>query len=152
MWFEVGGFFGSLVAGWASDYFFDGKRGPINIIFSLLVVFVLAFMWAMPTATYWFAALGMFSIGFLIFGPQMLIGVAAAELAHKKAAGTATGFAGYFAYLGAAAAGYPVGKIAQEWGWPAFIAILGMCGFITVAILLPMWSVRSRVAEPEGSS
>jgi len=149
VWFEVGGFFGSLAAGWSSDYLFGGKRGPVNVLFSFLVVLMLIFMWLMPANTYLFAAIGMFSVGFLIFGPQMLIGIAAAELAHKKAAGTATGFAGYFAYLGAAAAGYPFGKIAQEWGWPAFLGMLAACGLITVMILLPMWSIKARSAAPE---
>jgi sugar phosphate permease len=36
-----------------------------------------------------------------VFGPQMLIGMAAAECSHKEAAGAATGFVGLFAYLGA---------------------------------------------------
>ena len=33
-WFEWGGLFGSLVAGWASDLIFKGKRNPINILFT----------------------------------------------------------------------------------------------------------------------
>lgn len=152
VWFEVGGFFGSLAAGWSSDFFFGGKRGPVNILFSLIVVLMLAFMWMIPNSAYLFAALAMFGVGFLIFGPQMLIGVAAAEMAHKKAAGTATGFAGYFAYLGAAAAGYPFGKIAQEFGWPAFLGVLGACGLITVLILLPMWSLKSRPSQTPESA
>ncbi|HEY5259434.1 MAG TPA: MFS transporter, partial [Rhabdochlamydiaceae bacterium] len=32
-WFEIGGFCGSLVAGWASDKIFDGRRGPVSILF-----------------------------------------------------------------------------------------------------------------------
>ena len=48
-----------------------------------------------------------FFIGFFIFGPQMLIGMVAAELTHKKAAATSSGFAGCFAYIGAAMAGGP---------------------------------------------
>ena len=42
----------------------------------------------------------MIIIGFLIYGPVMLIGLHALELAHKKAAGTAAGFTGLFGYLG----------------------------------------------------
>lgn len=45
-----------------------------------------------------------FTIGFFVFGPQMLIGMAAAECSHKEAAGAATGFVGLFAYLGASLA------------------------------------------------
>ncbi len=76
----------------------------------------------------------MFAIGFLIFGPQMLIGMAAVELSHKKAAGTSNGFVGWIAYLGAATAGYPISKVAEVWGWYGFFVALGICGFITVAL------------------
>ena len=34
LWFEIGGFAGSLAAGWGSDVLFKGKRMPINIFFT----------------------------------------------------------------------------------------------------------------------
>jgi sugar phosphate permease len=71
----------------------------------------------------------------------MLIGVAAAELSHKKAAGTASGFVGWVAYLGSATAGYPLGKMTQELGWTGFFGVLACCGFISVCLLLPLWNV-----------
>lgn len=54
----------------------------------------------MPFASYVMQATCFFTIGFFVFGPQMLIGMAAAECSHKEAAGAATGFVGLFAYLG----------------------------------------------------
>ncbi|HAB98924.1 MAG TPA: MFS transporter family glucose-6-phosphate receptor UhpC, partial [Parachlamydiales bacterium] len=69
-------------------------------------------------------SLFLFFFGFFIFGPQMLIGMVPAELSHKKAAATATGFVGCFAYLGAAFAGGPLGAITKEWGWVTFFMIL----------------------------
>ena len=140
--FEVGGFFGSLAAGWLSDKVFKGKRGPINVLFSLGVVLAISALWIVPAGNIVVASMAMFAIGFLIFGPQMLIGMAAAELSHKKAAGTATGFAGCVGYLGAASAGYPFGKVAQEWGWYGFFYLLVACGIITVLLLLPLWSIK----------
>ena len=103
-WFEVGGFFGSLAAGWFSDKIFEGRRNPINVLFTAAVILTIITMWLLPYSHSLIDCLLMFLIGFFIFGPQMLIGIAAAELSHKKAAGTATGFAGCFAYLGAASA------------------------------------------------
>ncbi len=141
--FEIGGIFGSLAAGWASDKIFGGKRGPINVLFSLGVIFAIAAFWFSPPNMQFLDSALLFAIGFLIFGPQMLIGMAAAELSHKKAAGTATGFIGWVAYLGAASAGYPLGKITQDWGWQGFFVILAICGFLSVFLLLPLWSVKS---------
>lgn len=60
----------------------------------------------MPFASYVMQATCFFTIGFFVFGPQMLIGMAAAECSHKEAAGAATGFVGLFAYLGASLAGW----------------------------------------------
>lgn len=142
-WFEVGGIFGSLAAGWASDKIFEGRRGPINVIFSLGVVAAIMAFWMSPGSAPFRDSILMFIIGFLIFGPQMLIGMAAAELSHKKAAGTATGFTGWVAYLGAAVAGYPLGKLTQELGWYGFFTILCFCGAIAVLLLLPLWAIKS---------
>jgi len=142
-WFEAGGFCGSLAAGWGSDKFFSGRRGPVNVIYCLGVIFGLALLWAIPGASLIFSFIAMFVVGFLIFGPQMLIGVAAAELSHKKAAGTATGFAGWFGYLGAACGAYPIGVITQHYGWYGFFVALGICGIMSVILLLPLWAAST---------
>jgi OPA family sugar phosphate sensor protein UhpC-like MFS transporter len=143
-WFEVGGFLGMLTAGWASDLLFKGRRNPINAIFSaaiLLVLFVfktVVLPWPGLDATI------LFFFGFFIFGPQMLIGLSAAELSHKKAAATATGFAGCFAYLGAAVAGAPLGALVNRGGWDAYLVTLFVCATLGALIVLPLWSVKTR--------
>jgi OPA family sugar phosphate sensor protein UhpC-like MFS transporter len=143
VWFEIGGLFGSLVAGWASDRIFGGRRGPISAIFSFLVIVGIAGLWLIPPGYLAADYALIFLIGFLIFGPQMLIGMAAAELSHKKAAGSATGFIGWIAYLGSATAGYPLAKITEIWGWKGCFYTLGVCGLIAVVLLLPFWSIKS---------
>lgn len=142
-WFEVGGFVGMLVAGWASDKIFQGRRGPINVVFCFGILACLMGMWAVPPSQHLLVFALMFSVGFFVFGPQMLIGMAASELAHKKAAGTANGFVGWFAYLGAAVAGGPLGYVAEEMGWNGFFTILAVCGIISIMLLLPLWNART---------
>ena len=90
-----------------------------------------------------------FFIGFMTFGPQMLIGVAAAELSHKKAAATATGFAGCFAYLGAAAAGGPLGAVTHAWGWDSFFVTMIGCSVVAALLMLPLWSVKYHPHQAE---
>jgi OPA family sugar phosphate sensor protein UhpC-like MFS transporter len=143
LWFEMGGLVGSLVAGWASDKIFKGRRGPINTLFSLAVIGAIVALWKMPPGMIYLDYLLIFIIGFLIFGPQMLIGVAAAELSHKKAAGAATGFIGFIAYLGIATSGYPLTKIMEAAGWSGFFITLGICGVVSVLLLIPMWGIKS---------
>lgn len=93
-----------------------------------------------------------FMLGFCIFGPQMLIGVAAAELSHKKAAATATGFVGFFAYIGASISGYPLGRVIDVFGWNGFFMGLIITSLCSLILLLPLWSVTSNDqddAQPE---
>jgi len=140
-WFEIGGIFGSLVAGWASDKVFRGRRGPVSILFSFGVIFALFAFWNAPAGMPILDSALMFSIGFLIFGPQMLVGMIPAELAGKKAAGAATGFVGFIAYIGASVAGYPIGLITQRWGWEGFFITMGIGGVLAVLLLAPVWKV-----------
>lgn len=143
-WFEVGGFFGSLAAGWSADTIFRGKRGPVNVLFCLFTVLSIGGLWYSPPGGIVVDSLCLFFIGFFIFGPQMLIGMVAAELSHKKAAATASGFSGWIGYFGAASAGYPLGVVTQEYGWEGFFFTLSGCGIIAALLLLPLWNVRSR--------
>ncbi len=71
----------------------------------------------------------------------MLIGVHAAELSHKEAAATATGFAGWFAYTGAAFAGYPLGLLTEMLGWEGFFYAMIACSAISFLLLIPLWKV-----------
>ncbi|WP_213358127.1 MFS transporter [Chlamydiifrater phoenicopteri] len=143
--FEVGGLFGMLIAGWLSDKISQGKRGPMNVLFSLGLVLSIAGMWFYRDLNVlWIDGALLFIIGFFLFGPQMMIGLAAAELSHKKAAGTASGFAGWFAYFGAAFAGYPLGKVAQDFGWQGFFIALLACGTISLALFLPTWNASPK--------
>lgn len=150
-WFEVGGFLGMLAAGWASDLFFKGRRNPINAIFTAGILLVL---YCFTVSTFSFPILDaaiLFSFGFCIFGPQMLIGLSAAELSHKKAAATATGFAGCFAYLGAAAAGGPLGALVKATGWESYILTLFICALAGALIILPLWSVKTLQDKKENT-
>src|SRR5690606_35205380 len=73
-WFEVGGFFGILAAGWGSDYFFQGRRVPFMMFCSLGLVGAVTGLWYVPGQQMVLDALLMAVIGFLIFGPQLLVG------------------------------------------------------------------------------
>jgi len=149
-WFEIGGILGSLVAGWASDKVFKGKRVPVCILFSAAVLIALLAFWNTPALMPLIDSALMFSIGFFIFGPQMLVGMIPAELAGKKAAGAATGFVGLVAYIGAATAGYPLGLISDHFGWKGFFLAIGVGGILSVLLLLPVIRVGGHSKdEPE---
>lgn len=144
--FEIGGLTGGLAAGWISDRLFKAKRGPVNAIYAAGIIGALLLFRAVPPGYPWLDSAAIFVLGFTVFGPQVLIGVAAAEVTHKNAVATSNGFIGLGAYLGAAMAGYPLGKIAHELGWEGFFTALICCAVVAVVVLIPMWNVTKAKA------
>ncbi|HAS26740.1 MAG TPA: MFS transporter family glucose-6-phosphate receptor UhpC, partial [Vibrio sp.] len=141
--FEIGGFVGSLVAGWGSDRLFGGNRGPMNILFAIGIFLSVSALWLMPLTNFVFQAAGLFCVGFFVFGPQMLIGMAAAECSHKDSAGAATGFVGLFAYMGAALSGYPLALVLETYGWSGFFITISTCAAVIGLLLLPFLQAQS---------
>lgn len=145
--FEAGGFCGCLIAGWSSDRLFNAKRGPVCVLFSFGIICSIFLFWMVPPGYVILDWITIFLMGFTVFGPQLLIGIAASELCDKKAAATANGFVGWIAYIGAAMSGYPLGLVIDQAGWSgAFVVLLG-CAFLCFALLLPTWGVTRATVE-----
>lgn len=142
--FEVGGFLGSLFGGWGSDKFFRGNRAPMNLIFALGIFISVAALWLTPLDNVVVLSGCFFAVGFFVFGPQMMIGMAAAECSHKDAAGTATGFVGLFAYLGAALAGYPLAVLIEQFSWEGFFGVITLCSASIGLLILPFIKAQQR--------
>lgn len=140
---EIGGFMGTIVAGWGSDVLFKGNRTPMNIIFMIGIGIAAAILWFFPNIGYALTAGCFFFLGFFIFGPQMLIGMSAAEAAHKDSAGAATGFVGLFGYLGAALSGYPLAKIIEWLGWNGFFMTMIIATLASAILLIPLLSSKN---------
>ncbi|MCT4703933.1 MFS transporter family glucose-6-phosphate receptor UhpC [Enterobacteriaceae bacterium H20N1] len=148
MLFEMGGLFGALFAGWGSDLLFRGQRAPMILLFALGLFISVAALWLSPVHHYALLAMCFFAIGFFVFGPQMLIGLAAVECSHKQAAGTVTGFLGLFAYLGAALAGWPLSQVIERYGWSGMFVLLtiaaALIGFLLMPLLMAGISAQDR--------
>ncbi len=136
--FELGGLFGALFAGWGSDLLFRGLRAPMILLFSIGLFLTTTALWLAPLHHYGLLSACFFGLGFFVFGPQMLIGLAATEHCHKDAAGTVTGFLSLFAYLGAALAGWPLAQVLQHYGWYGFFALLALAATCVGLLLMPL--------------
>ncbi len=136
--FELGGLLGALFSGWGSDLLFRGQRAPMILLFALGVFITVTSLWLMPVHHYALLAVIFFSLGFFVFGPQMLIGLAATEYCHKKAAGTVTGYLGLYAYLGAAMAGWPISQIISHYGWSGMFIVLTIAAALMGLLLMPL--------------
>ena len=125
---QFAGIFGGSLADYLSDTICRGRRGPINLISSIvLVVGLLALYW-LTEGNFIYAALVLAVIGFMVWGPQMLVGVAATDVS------TATGLTGTFGYLGSTVCSLLIGLIVAFWGWDAgllfFIASGAIASFL----------------------
>lgn len=133
---------GTIICGIVSDKIFHGKRAMPTVIFMALVALFIALYWyafTMETPNLGLIVACMIGIGFFIYGPVMLIGVQALDLAPKNAAGTAAGFTGFFGYFFGTAilANYVVGLVADNWGWSwTFVMLLAACALSIFFMLL----------------
>ncbi len=120
---------GTIACGWLSDRFFKARRAPATMLFMALTLVAVVVYWLNLTGPVWIDYAALIAIGFLIYGPIMMIGLHALDLVPKKAAGTAAGFTGFFGYVfGSAIAGTGVGWIADRWDWHGvFITMVACC-------------------------
>lgn len=127
--YEWAGIPGTLLCGWLSDKIFNGRRAPATIIYMLLVTVAVFVYWKNPAGNPLVDNIALIAIGFLIYGPVMLIGVHALDLVPKKAAGTAAGLTGLFGYLGGAVfANAAMGYVVDAQGWDGgFYVLLAAC-------------------------
>lgn len=131
--FEYSAIPGTILCGWMSDKVFKGRRAPATIVFmSLTLVAVVAYSFN-RNGPLWIDLVCLTAIGFLIYGPIMIIGLHALDLVSKKAAGTAAGFTGFFGYVfGSAFAGTGIGWIADNWDWNGVFIALIICCILTI--------------------
>ena len=124
---------GTIVCGWMSDKVFKSRRAPATILFMALTLVAVVVYWLNMKGPLWIDYAALIAIGFLIYGPIMIIGLHALDLVPKKAAGTAAGFTGFFGYVfGSAVAGTGVGWIADHWGWNGVFITMVACCVLTI--------------------
>ena len=125
---------GTIACGWISDRYFRARRAPATMLFMGLTLVAVIVYWLNIRGPIWIDYAALIAIGFLIYGPIMLIGLHALDLVPKKAAGTAAGFTGFFGYVfGSAIAGTGVGWIADTWGWNGVFVTMVACCVLTIA-------------------
>lgn len=142
--YEFAGIPGMLFSGWASDKLFHGRRSPVMAIYMLLVVAAIFLYWFNPAGNQLIDSIALIAIGFLIYGPVMLIGIAAVDLVPKKAAGTAAGLTGLFGYLGATGAELGIGNIVQHYGWNTGFTVIIASAVLSIILLVLTWNVHDR--------
>ncbi|SBV90654.1 MFS transporter [uncultured Dysgonomonas sp.] len=133
--FEIAGIAGMLAAGWSTDKFFGGRAPRTCVIcMSMSTLCLISLSMLNEHSSLILANLILISAGFFIYGPQALVGIAAANIATKRAAATAGGFCGLFGYGSTIVSGWGIGLLVEKTDWS--IAIYALIGVAIMSALI----------------
>jgi len=138
------GTFGGITAGWMADKFFSGRCAPVNVIFLVVLIFVVYgfYLFSGPQSIP-LTALFLGLVGFFVDGPQNLVGgVQVTRITVKESIGAACGFSGMFGYLGAMISGSGAAFIIKRWGWSGLYLSCAVSAFIALVLVLTVWNAE----------
>ena len=141
--FEFAGIFGAIASGWLSDTVFRGRRAPVTVGSMVLLIAALLALFAVPKGQVAVMVLLFAALGFLVYGPQMLAAVAAADFATKTASASAVGLTGLFGYLGAGFCGLATGILVDRFGWNAAVWLYAGAAAVGCGLFCTTWTRRS---------
>jgi OPA family glycerol-3-phosphate transporter-like MFS transporter/OPA family sugar phosphate sensor protein UhpC-like MFS transporter len=137
--FEIAGLFGMLSAGWMTDRMFAGRAPRACLLYMTLCTVALLLFWILPDQT-WYTSGGLLCMaGFFVYGPQSLVGTAAANLATKRAAASAVGLTGLFGYASTIVTGVGIGALVDEFGWDAGFFVYLIAGAAGMVLFATCW-------------
>ena len=145
--YDIAGIFGGILAGILSDKFFKGYRGRAGFFFMLGISAAITFLWLSPVGSTWAHLIGMVGIGFMISGPQILVGVAAVDFSSKRTAGVASGLTGTIGYMGTAAAGAGFGALVEYCGWDYTFMVMSVSTLVGAFFFALTWNHRSKLLD-----
>lgn len=139
--FEIfGGNLGMVAAGWASDHVFGSRTHRTCVFCFFGAALAVSLFWLVPSNANLIVKLLPFAlIGFFVYGPQALLGIASTQQATPRAAASAGGILGILGYLSTIVSGIGFGWMAQHWGWNAAYATIFACAILGGLVVLTMW-------------
>jgi len=153
---HFGGFIGSILAGWASDHIYNGRRGPVIGLSIGSCMFPLIILWQGSSgyAKYglneltiqYIPSISFFFLGCFSFTPHVLLGLMAREIVSTKAQTTSASVAKLIAHFGGAMAGSPLGYVVETYGWDGCMKVLSTASMLGLCIMLPLWQRGGGVA------
>ena len=132
---------GAIMAGWATDKFFGGRRAPV--IAALLIVLgasSMIFPHIDPANTVMVIFI-LALIGFCTYGPHILmVGHAAQDFGKKSGAAGAAGLIDGMGYIGASLAGWGAGELIKRYGYEINFMIFGLAAFLGAVLICFIWT------------
>lgn len=148
--FELVGFLGALVAGYASDKLFGARRFPVtSIMMAGLALVCLLHPFIASRGLLW-NLLGIALIGIMTYGPDTLMQGAASQDAgagggEASAAGVICGIAS----LGQLVSPYFVALAADRFGWDALFYVFVAIALAGSGLTAVFWNFRVALPQPQ---
>ena len=148
---------GTLIAGWLSSKFFQGRCAPVNVI-CMAVTAIGAFVYWQAGSIATTLGVEYISVviaaliitGFAVYGPVAMISIQAIAIVPKNAAGTAAGFMGLLGYLigDAFLSKIAFGRIVETGGWNiTFVGFFAASLIATIICFLAMSKEKKMFEE-----
>jgi OPA family glycerol-3-phosphate transporter-like MFS transporter/OPA family sugar phosphate sensor protein UhpC-like MFS transporter len=141
--FELAGILGMISSGWITDHVFGGRGTRACLFYMLGCGAALLLFWLMPVKSIAGNAALLGVAGFFIYGPQCLIGIAAANLATKRAAAASAGLTGLFGYASTLVSGVGIGWLAEKHGWDAAFVLLAISAGVGSLLFALCWPAKA---------
>ncbi len=140
--FFLAGPFSVLAAGYASDKIFQSRRMPYCVISMFVLAILLFFFNDLASVHSSLVSAGLlFSVGFLIYGPDSLVSATAAvDFGTRKGASTASGVINGMGSIGAIAGGTIPGFFKDSWGWDGVFMFLSASVLIASLLMISKWN------------
>lgn len=146
--FELSGFGGALLAGYASDKLMQSRRFSVGACMLFGLAAVTGLHPALAATGRLGNALGFALIGIMTYGPDTLIsGAAAQDIGSRRGAGTAAGFIDGVGSIGQLFSPYLVAFVTDRYGWDALFRLFVIVALAGACLGITRWNDRGRIAS-----
>ena len=161
--FEYAGIPGTILGGWISSKYFNGRCAPINVLFMIAVVLGIIMYWQADVVTAfthipikWVIYFALALVGGAIYAPVAMIGIQGLALVPKNAAGTVAGFLSLFGYLfgDAILSKIVLGRIlnAGTFAWNTAFWIFVIGSTVSIIVCAFAWGKEKQLMEERMAS
>lgn len=148
--YELVGFLGAILAGYASDKLMQSRRFPVGAVMLWGLALVSLIQPLVATRGHWQNDLGIGLIGIMTYGPDTLMsGAAAMDTGSARQAATAAGIINGVGSVGQLLSPYVVACVAGRYGWDPLFHLFVVFALIGGTLLATKWNYNVHAAQAE---
>jgi len=131
---------GAMVAGWATDRYFSGRRAPVIAILLLTLGTASILFPLIEVRSMWQTIVTLALIGFCTAGPHiLLVGHAAQDFSNMSYTAGAVGLIEAVGYAGASMAGWGAGVLIDSHGYETTFSVFGFAAILGALLISSLW-------------